>query len=86
MDTVYSHIMKARMILAVSAALLAGGAVADFSIGLDLSGKPMRDLSKTTVGMEPYEGMPRSDTLNLEIGPHTLQSVTVTMRNVPKEK
>ena len=79
--------MKARMILAVSAALLAGGALADFSIGLDLSGKPMRDLSKTTVGMEPYEGMqPRSDTLNLEIGPHTLQSVTVTMRNVPKEK
>ena len=40
-----------------------------------------------TMGMEPYDGMkPKGDVLNLEIGPHTLQSVTVTMRNVPKKK
>lgn len=35
-----------------------------------------------SVGMEPYEGMkPKGDVLELEVGPHTLQSVTVTMRN-----
>ena len=40
--------MKQRMIVGLVAAGCALGAFADFEIKLDLSGKPMRDLSKTT--------------------------------------
>ena len=40
--------MKQHMIVGLVAAGCAFGAFADFEIKLDLSGKPMRDLSKTT--------------------------------------
>ena len=40
--------MNVKIIVYAFAVCLAGGAIADFSINLDLSGKPMRDLSKTT--------------------------------------
>lgn len=37
------------------------------------------------IPMDRYEGMvPKSDTLEIEIGPHTVQSVTVMTRNAPK--
>ena len=39
------------------------------------------------VRMERYEGMkPKCDTLKVKIGPHTVQSVTVRTRGVPKKK
>ena len=37
-----------KLTIAAAASLISIGALADFSINLDLSGKPMRDLSKTT--------------------------------------
>ena len=40
--------MNAKTIISAIAACLAGGVFADFNINLDLSGKPMRDLSKST--------------------------------------
>ena len=39
------------------------------------------------VPMEQYEGMkPAADSLEIEIGPHTVQTVTVCLRNTPKAK
>ena len=43
-----AFIMNAKILAPAIAVCLAGGALADFNINLDLSGKPMRDLSKTT--------------------------------------
>ena len=40
--------MKTKTLMAAAVAATAFGAFADFDIKLDLSGKPMRDLSKTT--------------------------------------
>ena len=40
--------MNAKTIVSAIAACLAGGVLADFNINLDLSGKPIRDLSKST--------------------------------------
>ena len=40
--------MTTKTIVSAFAAIIAGGALADFNLNLDLSGKPMRDLSKST--------------------------------------
>ena len=41
----------------------------------------------TTINMASHEGMkPAADSLEIEIGPHTVQTVTVCLRNTPKAK
>jgi len=40
--------VNTKTIVSAFAAIIAGGAFADFNLNLDLSGKPMRDLSKST--------------------------------------